>query len=40
MEVSEYGVAWLSVEYTGEVGSVYLCVVNMCMGEGDGARLV
>ena len=40
MEVSEYGVAWLSVEYPGEVGSVYLYGLNTCMGEGDEAWLV
>ena len=40
IEVCEYGVAWLSVEYTGEVGSVYLCGLNTCMGEDDEAWLI
>ena len=34
MEVGKYGVAWLSVEYSGEVGSIYLCALNMCMSDG------
>ena len=37
MEVSEYGVAWLSLEYVGVVGGMYLCVLNTCMGEGGKA---
>ena len=37
MEVSEYGVTSLSVEYTGEVASIYLCGLNICMGEGGEA---
>ena len=34
MEAGKYGVAWLSVEYAGEVGGVYLCALNMFMGKG------
>ena len=37
MEVSKYRVAWLSVENTGEVGSIYLCALNKGMGEGNEA---
>ena len=40
MEVGKYGVAWLSVEYAGEVGGIYLCGLNTCMGEGGEAWLV
>ena len=34
MKVGKYGVAWLSVEYAGEVGSIDLCGLNTCIGEG------
>ena len=40
MEVDKYRVAWLSVEYAAEVGGVYLCILDRCMGEGDDAWLV
>ena len=40
MEVSKYEVAWLSVEYAGEVGGIDLCGLNICMGEDREAWLV
>ena len=40
MEVSEYRVSWLSVEYTAEVDGVYLCGLNTSMGEDGEAWLI
>ena len=40
MEVGEYSAAWLSVEYVGEVGGVYFCGVNTCIGEDGEAWLI
>ena len=40
MEVGKYGVACLSVEYAGEVGSMDRCGLNTCIGEGGEAWLL